>query len=288
MTIVCAVLLSVAVVIGAGLFLFNLRNRVLAENERNLSNTALILAKQIEQIFTKVESVQNAIIKQTADLGISDAADLDLQLSQHEFHLKLRDQAAAVPFIGSFTIINAQGRVINSSRQWPSPVIDLSHRDYFKPLQSDPNLTSFVGGPVRGPTTQTMIMPLLRKITGPNNEFLGLFSAAIDLRSLQNNFSEVTIDADSAIALFRHDGMLLARFPRIDKNIGRHFPNATSLKLVSAASQGAGVSIGQISGHSRMVAAQRVGAYPIVISVTRTMAAVLADWRRTAAYVVSI
>ena len=75
LTIVCAVLLSVVIVIGAFLFLFGLRNRILAEHERNLSNTALIVAKQMEQIFTTVESVQTNVIEQTAALKIIDIED---------------------------------------------------------------------------------------------------------------------------------------------------------------------------------------------------------------------
>ena len=289
LTVVCAVLLSVAIVIGASLFLFSLRNRILAENERKLSNTALILAKQSEKIFTKIESVQKAIIQQTADFGTIDAAGRKHQQSRYEFHLKLRDQAAAMPYVGSLIVINAQGRVTDFSRQWPIPDIDVSDRDYFKPLQSDPNLTSFVGAPVRDRATRTMVIPLLRKISGANKEFVGLVSATIELQSLQNSFSEITLESGSAITLLRQDGVLIARFPRKDSDIGRRFPDAIGLKLLSTAEHGVGVSEGLIGGHSRMIAAHRVGGtYPIVVTASRTMDGILDDWRQTAAYVIGI
>jgi hypothetical protein len=288
LTIVCAVLLSIVIVVGAGLFLVNLRNRVIAENERYLSNTALIVAKQIEQIFTKVESVQKAIIEETADFGIIDAADLHHQLSRHEFHLKLLDMAAGLSHVGSLTIINSQGKLINFSRYWPIPDIDVRDRDFFKVFQSDPNLTSFISRPVHNRATGTWVMHLARKISGPDQEFLGLLSAAIELQSIQNNFSKITIDADSAITLVSRDGTLLARFPRKDSDIGRRFPNIISLKLVSAADHGVGISDGQIGGHNRMVAAHRVGAYPIVVATNKSMTAVLAGWWRTAEYVIGI
>src|ERR1019366_1959738 len=66
LTIVCAVLLSVVVVIGGGLFLHNFHNRIHTLSERNLSSNAFIIAKQIEQYFTAVETVQAAIIADTA------------------------------------------------------------------------------------------------------------------------------------------------------------------------------------------------------------------------------
>ena len=61
--IVCAVLLSVVVVSGGSVFLYNIHNRVRTANERNLANSASILAKQLEQFFTTVKRVQEGIIK---------------------------------------------------------------------------------------------------------------------------------------------------------------------------------------------------------------------------------
>lgn len=56
--IVCAVTLAIITVGSAGLIVYNLRNRVVTENERALTNSALIIAKQIEQTFTAMEALQ--------------------------------------------------------------------------------------------------------------------------------------------------------------------------------------------------------------------------------------
>src|ERR1039458_3197015 len=84
LTIVCAVLLSVVVVIGGGLFLLNLHNRIQTLNERDLSSNAFIIAKQIEQYFTAVETVQAAIIADTAALATIDTDNSEHLLSRHE------------------------------------------------------------------------------------------------------------------------------------------------------------------------------------------------------------
>ena len=82
--------------------------------------------------------------------------------------------------------------------------------------------------------------------------------------------------------------MLLAGFPGLDSDIGRVFSNAAALKLVSGADHGVGVYAGAIDGRTRMIAAHRVGSFPIVVAAAKTITAVLADWQRTAAYVVGI
>ncbi len=55
---VCAVTIALIVVTSAGLIVYNLRTRVVTENAQALSNSALIVAKQIEQAFTAVQAVE--------------------------------------------------------------------------------------------------------------------------------------------------------------------------------------------------------------------------------------
>src|ERR1017187_9234058 len=49
--ILCGVLLVVAIAVGTGIMLSNLRNRALNENEREVQNMTLVLAKQIDRDF---------------------------------------------------------------------------------------------------------------------------------------------------------------------------------------------------------------------------------------------
>ena len=93
--IVCAVLLAVAIVAGTATFLSNLRNRLLRENERELTSTALILSTQIESFLNAVEKVQKAVLDHLVDIGNRDGDVRESGLSRYGLHLKLRDQAPA-------------------------------------------------------------------------------------------------------------------------------------------------------------------------------------------------
>ncbi len=106
LTIVCAVLLSVIVVSGSGFIIFNIRNRIRAVNERDLSNMALVLAKQIEQFFTTAETVQAGLIEDTKALRAINAADSERLLSSHEVYLKLHDKVAALEKLSRYFGIN--------------------------------------------------------------------------------------------------------------------------------------------------------------------------------------
>ena len=97
---------------------------------------------------------------------------------------------------------------------------------------------------MRDYATGTWVIHLAQKITGPHGEFLGVISAALELHYLQNYFRDISPNPNSSFALFRDDGMLLARYPDTDSDIGRLFPNALALKLVTTSDHGVGTSRG--------------------------------------------
>ncbi len=287
LTVVCAVLLSVIVVSGSSVFLYNIHDRIRIVNDRNLASNASILAKQIAQFFTTVESVQSGIIKDTAAL-MARGLDGERLLSRHDVYLNLRDKAAGMPYVGSLTIIDAQGQLINFSRHWPIPNINGADRDFFKAFQFDPSLTSFISKPIHNRASGSWVIQLARKIPGPNGEFLGLTTAAVELKYLQNYLGEFSLDPDNAVTLFRHDGVVLAHFPPNESIIGHRFASAAGLKLVSTSDRGVGFGAGVLDGDSRMIAAHRVSGFPIIITTSKTLAAIYASWRQTAASVGAI
>ncbi len=285
LVVACAITLTLIVVSSAALITYNLRHRALVENEQALSNSALIIAKQIAQTFTTVEAVQRGFYEDLSRLPAVNEEIIENDLGRLDVHLKLRDKAIGVPFVDSLAIFNAHGKLINFSRHWPSPDLNVADQDFFAALKNDPGLTSYLGEPMREGGSGAWVTHLARRIAGPNGEFLGVISASLNLRYLQNYFGEITSNPDSSFALFRNDGTLLARYPGDHIEIGRRFTNAISLRLVEHTDHGAGVSEGVIDGYYRMVAAYRVTGYPLVASATKTTAAILAHWERTAKYI---
>ncbi len=287
-TIFGATLLSLFVVASSGLFLLDLRNRALAENERDLSNTTLIVARQIEQLFAAVEGVQKEIAADATFTGGLIRKDDTRDLSSHDIHIKLRDKAAGMPYIGSLIIIDDKGKLINFSRQWPIPRLSASDRGFFKAFQVNPKLTSYLSAPLNNRASGSEVLQFARKISGPDGSFLGLTVAAIELQYLQKQFSDISLEPGSGIALYRTDGLLLVRIPNVKTAIGQHFPGNAAVGLVSQIEHAVGVEANAIDGKLRMVAARRISGYPIVVATTRTMDVVLAGWEHTEKYLIFI
>jgi hypothetical protein len=172
--ITCVVLLAIAIAAGTPTS-FRVFAPLLTKVNASSASTALILSRRSGRFSMRWRRCKG-VLDHIVDIGNRDGEAQESSLSRYELHLKLRDQAAGMPFVGSLTIVNTKGKVINFSRQWPVPGIDVTDRDFFKALSTSSDIESFIGPPVRSRVNESQVMHLARQITGPGGEFRGLIS----------------------------------------------------------------------------------------------------------------
>jgi diguanylate cyclase (GGDEF)-like protein/PAS domain S-box-containing protein len=286
--VICGLLLATVISVGSVGVVLDLRDRALAAAERELSNTARVLAEQTDRAFQAVDFLQTDLLDRARALGIASAQDYERLMSGRDIHLVLKDKVSGRPHVGAITLINRQGKLFNFSRFWPPPDIDVTDRDFYRALASDARLTSFMGEPVRNRATGSWTIHLVRKVTGPSGEFLGLVLGAIEMANLEQYFETVVHGGASTVWLFRDDGVLLAGHPAADPTKARDHADASWLADIFART-GAGASrqVASIAGEDRLIVAQRLPHYPFVITASSTVAATLAEWRSASAYIAS-
>jgi diguanylate cyclase (GGDEF)-like protein/PAS domain S-box-containing protein len=284
--VLCGLLLASAILAGTGVILASLHDRVLADSERELRNLALVLAEQTDRAFQALEVVQTGLIERSQALGVSSSDDYRREMSGHDVHVMLKEKIDSMPHINAVGLIDAQGKLFNFSRYWPIPALDVSDRDYFKALKSDSQLTSFVSEPALSRGAGTWTIFIVRKFAGPNGEFLGLVVGAVELQYFENLFADIALGPDSAISLFRRDGMLLVRYPRRDAP-GTSYAQGPLFKTVLPRGDRGLVRVSSpIDGIERIIAGHSLAHYPVVMTVATTTEAVFADWRIYTKYLI--
>jgi diguanylate cyclase (GGDEF)-like protein/PAS domain S-box-containing protein len=284
--IFCGSLLAMAVIVATAVISLHLRHRALADTERELQNTALVLAEQADRAFGALELVQASIIERVNRLGLSSPAAFDQELSNERMHKFLKDNINGLPYVETVAIINRQGTIINFSRFWPAPRIDTSDRDFFKSLQSDPELISVLSDPVFNKTTGTWSIYLARKIVTPAGDLLGFILGGLELRYFEELFANLALGPDASISLFRRDGVLFVRHPA---RIAPGTPYSNSALFRKVMSQGGNGVVrfkAQLDGRERIVAAHNLPHYPARIGVGKSTEAALEDWREQVRYLV--
>jgi len=273
-------LLIGAVIAATAGLLSNLYNRELVENERRLESLALVLAEQIDRSFQSIELIQTDVIERMQSLGIASVEDLERQMSGYDTHRRLKDKISALPHISAIVLTNPQGKLINFSRSWPIPSVNVPDQDPSAVFKSDPQLTFFVGKPLRGPAIENWVVPIARKFTGPNGEFLGTVLGIVELQYFENLFKSIMPGEGSSISFLRNDGTLLVRYPRIELIIGQAFRGA--IDALGERERGTIRFVGKMDGKDRLLAAQRLAHFPLIISVGIDVSAALANWERGA------
>ena len=279
--IAAAACLIAIIAIAAGLAIFNSRERAIELAERELANTSLVLAARLDSTFEMIERVQTSLAERIQ--GLRSSAELEEKHSGYDAHLLLKDKHLGLPHVGTFTLVNADGKLFNFSRFYPPPRIDVADRSFFNELRSDPARDFVISEPIRNRATNTWVIQFARKITDADRRFAGVLMAAVELEEIEKDFRRIVLGEHSSIGLSRADGMLLARFPRIEHAIGRTFRLA--IDKIGARQHGVVRIIGGMDGKDRLLAIHRLQRYPFYVSVGVDAAPALASWRRESAVI---
>jgi hypothetical protein len=239
----------------------------------------MILAEQADRSFQSVDLVISSVAAGVAAEGVTDSASFDRIMASRDVHLLLRAKMSGTPQLDAINVISRTGQVINFSRDWPVPEIDVSDRDYYKAMTADPNVKTYVSQPVQNRATGAWTIFLVHRVDGVNGELLGFVNGAVALKYFEEYYQAITLRQGSSVAILRLDGVTLTRFPRTD-TIGKAYSDAQHLLHggISAVLR----QVSPVDGEVRIVAARRLSDYPLILLVSVTEEAALANWRSIA------
>lgn len=277
-------LLIIAIIAASVMILGNLRTETLQVAEHDVDRHNLTLAGQAERTFQSIELILANISDNLSARGVFNSPSLDVVMGDRDTHQFLQEKLTGLPQLEAITLINAQGKLINFSRYWPIPDVNVSDRDYFHILSKPNSKGSYVGEPVLNRGTGTWNIYVAKKIVGIDGEFSGLILAAISLKYFEDFYASISLGQGSSQALLREDGVLLAIYPRI-REVGAKLksnlnwvseqPNRSILRELSP-----------VDGKWKIKAARKLATVPLIIMTTQTTDSVLASWYRTVKMVI--
>jgi len=277
--LVVATVVLIATIAGGNLFfLNNLRGSLLLATESSLSRHSLMLAEQSDRSFKSVDLVISGIAYYIARQGVTDTDSYHRLMSRYETFLFLQEKISGLPHVEAVTLIDAKGNLINFSRSWPVPDVNVTDRDYYVILKDDPKLESYISTPVPNRATGTWNIYVARRLNDPDGRFLGLVLGAVSMAYFDNFFGTTVTGPGNSVSMMRDDGTLLARFPQ-SGDVGRS-PSMTARRALDA---GGVVREESPSDQGRrIVAARELANYPVAIAVSQTEESALTEWRRMA------
>ena len=137
-------LILLAALILAAIFLINalvstylLRKNSIQDRSDPLANLTIILAEHTSQTMFSANTALLSIVEILERAKISDEKSYqDFASKKAQFDL-LQERTSSNSILDVSTFVAADGRVLNFSRSYPPPPINLADRDYFKCLSTN-------------------------------------------------------------------------------------------------------------------------------------------------------
>jgi signal transduction histidine kinase/DNA-binding response OmpR family regulator len=291
-------LLAVLTVGGAAGLLWHARQSDIDQWQQTAAALSVTITESTDQTLRAADLVLQSIVTPLNEAGYESSDDM-WRVGLPAMHEVLRNKVAGVPQIDVASIINAQGDMMNFNRYYPPDVpgepgqrINVADRDYFKTLMAAPYDGTFISLPVQNRVNQQWTFYLARQIRNRVGQPIGVVVTGINSSFFEAFFRAVNVGKGSAIALYRDDGIMLARDPSAGDFIGRSFAQQPLFSEVLKPGVTASVRVATdvplvgVAGEAmRIVAPRRLHDFPLVTNITLSESIVLANWHETARWV---
>jgi diguanylate cyclase (GGDEF)-like protein len=286
--ILCGLVLIAVIAVVTAMMVDNYRRQAVKNEETNLDNTVSMLAHHFDQQLSDFVAAQKQIVSEVRSKKITTPSQLAAEMGTVEQHKMLCARISNTSDIAGLNIYGADGQLINSSKVWPVPSINIADRDYFKELKSDTGPEPYRMEQLQSRFSGKWTTAVVYRISGPNDEFLGVVIRGLYSEVLEDFFSSVSPTEDSAISMYLH-GALLARFPHAEGLMGTKL-NMARLFARILAEQGRFTTTitSPIDGKERLIAARRLEHFPLSVAATATVRATLAPWREQTTFLVGV
>nr|WP_294519691.1 EAL domain-containing protein [uncultured Rhodopila sp.] len=273
--IVIGAFLVTAIIGVAAWLILAQRAAALDETRRGTANLAQVLAEQTARTLQPVDLTLREIQARLEAAG-PDIAEVAGSAATFEM---LTERLKGLPQASALTVIGADGRLLNTSRGFPPPPLDLSARDLFAYFSTRDDHGVYISRPVKNHFDGTWTIYFGRRIDRPNGAFAGIAGAAFALTALEDFYGAVT-PQNGTISLVRRDGTILLRYPPVEPGIGTRLPPDWPWYRQVAEGGGWYRSPGFLSNIPKLFAVRPLREFPLVVDASISEAAAFSAWRR--------
>lgn len=223
-------LLAVLVIAGAVTWLlWSLRVHVEKHAREEAVGLTLMHVEQTRRMYRHAD-----LVLQGLQHRLENPVGLGPSLSSAAVHQLLYTRRMDIEHLGALVLLDAHGKVVNSSRdEGPLPV-SLADRDYFKVFAQGQGRQLYIDKPVRNRLGGHWSQQLARPLRDAQGRLRGVVFASLNLDSYAQSLRDMRLDMDRSVSLYTEDGTLVASSARRDSLLGNPAPELHGETLPSA------------------------------------------------------
>jgi diguanylate cyclase (GGDEF)-like protein len=262
----------------------DLRADHVEHSRQEMMNLSFVLATALDRELQGVDLLALSLIEHMRQLGIDSPDAFDQQMKPLEVHQDLARRIAGLPHIAALSLHDRNGALLNFSGSWPAPGwIDFRDRDFIRVLLAPDPPKTVISEPLLSKTTGKWTIYFSRRFEASDGTLIGIVVSSIAGEYFEQFFSKLVLDDDDTFSLYRSDGMLLVHHPHADPKIGTSFAQSDYYnRMLDVLDHDIARMTSNIDGKDRLVAGHSVAHYPLIVTVSDTVDAVLETWRNEA------
>jgi diguanylate cyclase (GGDEF)-like protein len=242
------------------------------------------MAQQTTQTLAAVDRALNELQASLASVPEATSDDIDAAMRLYAKFDLLVEQRKHLTGVEALFLIDAGGRIANTSRGWPSAALDMSGSTSFRHFapgndNGENDHDTFVSAPLKDDTSGRWTATMARRINDAHGRFAGVVVAAVSLTDLQE-FYRVAMPARRSVYLARRDGVVLVRYPQRDGEIGRKIPEPSAWYNTVAKGGGTYDGAAYFDGTKVVASLRPLRNLPFVVEASVTEDDVLEQWYR--------
>lgn len=160
-------------------------------------------------------------------------------LSAEQLHEELRRVESRGPQLRAIAITDATGQAIAHSQRFPLHNVSLSQSDYFDALRSPETPQPYIGALRISRISGLPVIPLARRLTGPNGQFAGVAVAGISPDYYERFYGNLLGDTSAVLDILTRDGAFVARAGGSSSETNPSMPLPAAKHIVSRSVAGA-------------------------------------------------
>ena len=218
--------LCTCVVLAAGMIWFAVSSRQAAIDDavREMRNDCPHARRGRGSAAAGGRRVQLGLIEHMRGIGVDSPETFAQLMATQAVQQDLSDRIAGLPYVAALLLFDRHGELLNFSRAWPPPPLNGADRDFIRDM----------GGRRRAEDIHQRAVarqghrPRGRSISAagsrpPTGSLLGFVVSTIEIDYFERIYARLPLTGGGAFALYRRDGMLLARYPhaRSARSAGR-------------------------------------------------------------------
>lgn len=252
------------------------------------TSTRDIADREIERTLDVVHEhalkVFETIDRSLAELNevVRGLPDETIRAREPALHRRLKRLTDSLPQLKSAWIFDADGKALVNSLASPPPGLSFADRDYFY-AHIDQTIGTFIGTALtpRPPYQGARFFGVSRRRDSDDGSFIGVIQASVFPEYFESFYARIGSDAGSFFAMGRTDGVLLAHFPRLDREIRLDPTGPVGRQIAAHPERGLITVTWPSDGIERRIGYRRVAEYPIYVSAGLETSAIRARWLAT-------